>query len=97
MIYKNGTDPKIEQRKARLGLSGDVYIYDDHFIEDMAGHRRLIPDSTAETIEEAYAERVEYEASKTLSLDDALDMLEQLGVDISEPEPEPEGEENNDK
>ena len=95
MIMKDGTDARIEQHKAKLGLTGDVYIYGDHYIEDLEGHRRLIPESTAATIEEAYAERVEYEQSKTLTLDDALDMLAQLGVDIDNPEQS--GDENDDE
>lgn len=68
MIVKNGTDAGIEERKAAFGLEGDVYIYEGHFIEDMAGHRRLIPESTASTIEEAYQERVEYEARRAAEL-----------------------------
>ena len=93
MIYKDGTNPKIERKKARLGLEGDVYIYSDHYIEDMAGHKRLISNSSATTIEEAYEERVEWEASKTLNLDDALNMLAQLGVDTGDPD---EGVDSND-
>lgn len=68
MIVKNGTDAGIEERKAAFGLEGDVYIYEGHFIEDMTGHRRLIPESTASTIEEAYQERVEYEARRAAEL-----------------------------
>lgn len=64
MIVKNGTDAAIEGRKKRLNLEGDVYIYEGHFIESLESHRRLIPDSTASTIEEAYDERVEYEAQR---------------------------------
>lgn len=62
MIYKDGTDEVIERRKARLGISGDVYVYNDHFIESLETHKKLIPTSTATTIEEALQEREEYEA-----------------------------------
>lgn len=61
MIVKNFTDMKIEKHKLRLGLRGDVYIWNDHFIESLESHKRLIPGSTAKSIEEAYLERVEYE------------------------------------
>lgn len=60
MIFKDGQDAVIEKRKARLGLSGDVYVY-NHRIEDIAGHKRLFPESTAETIEDAEAERIAFE------------------------------------
>lgn len=60
MIYKDGQDAVIEKRKARLGLSGDVYVY-NHRIEDMTGHKRLFPESTAKTIEDAEAERIAFE------------------------------------
>lgn len=63
MIYKDGTDEVIERRKAKLGITGDVYVFDGHFIENLEGHKRLYGDrSTATTIEEAYDERVAFEA-----------------------------------
>ena len=61
MIIRDKTDEIIEQRKMRLGLSGDVYIWNGHFIESLDSHKVLIPDSIAQTIEEAYDERVAYE------------------------------------
>lgn len=68
MIIKNGTDPVIEKRKRRRDLHGDVYIFEKDgvkFIEDLAGHKRLLNSmgvvSTAETIEEAEAERIAFE------------------------------------
>lgn len=61
MIIRDKTDEIIERRKTRLGLSGDVYIWNGHFIESLGSHKVLIPDSTAQTIEEAYEERVAYE------------------------------------
>lgn len=69
MIIKNGTDTKIEETKARLGLSGDVYIYNDHYIESLESHKTLIPTSTATTIEDAEEERVQYEAEKTARME----------------------------
>jgi len=62
MIYKNNTNADIERHKARLGLTGDVYLINGVHIESLASHKRLIPESTATTIEEAEQERLAYEA-----------------------------------
>ena len=62
MIFKNNTNVDIERHKARLGLTGDVYLIKGVLIESLASHKRLIPESTATTIEEAEAERIAYEA-----------------------------------
>lgn len=64
MIIKDLTNMKIEAHKIRLGLKGDVYIWNERFIESLPSHRRLFPNSTATTIEEAYAERVVFEANR---------------------------------
>lgn len=61
MIIRNGTDPKIEQFKQKLGLKGDVYVVNEHLIESLESHRVLVPNSTAVTIEEAEQERLVYE------------------------------------
>lgn len=61
MIIKNGTNANIEKHKQKLGLTGDVYLVNDHFMESLESHRRLFPDSTATTTEEAMAERIAYE------------------------------------
>ena len=61
MIVKDGTNPKIEKLKARLGLTGDVYLYNNHFVENLESHKKLIPNSVATNISEAFVERVEYE------------------------------------
>lgn len=61
MIVKDGTNPKIEKLKARLGLTGDVYLYNNHFVENLESHKNLIPNSVATNISEAFVERVEYE------------------------------------
>ena len=61
MIIKDKTNPNIERHKQRLGLTGDVYIVNDLFIESLESHKVLIPTSTATTIEEAEQERIQYE------------------------------------
>lgn len=61
MIIKENTNLKIEEVKAKLKLTGDVYLYKEHFIESLESHKKLIPTSTAQTIEEAYQERVNWE------------------------------------
>ena len=61
MIIKNGTNSNIEQHKQKLGVTGDVYLVNGHLMESLASHRRLFPDSTATTIEDAMAERIAYE------------------------------------
>lgn len=61
MIIKNGTNAKVEQQKKRLNLTGDVYVYEGHFMESLESHKKLLPNSTATTIQEAYTERVAYE------------------------------------
>lgn len=61
MIIKDGTNANIEKHKQKLGLTGDVYLVNDHFMESLESHRRLFPDSTATTIEDAMAERIAYE------------------------------------
>lgn len=61
MIIKNGTNANIEKHKQKLGLTGDVYLVNDHLMESLASHRRLFPDSTATTIEDAMTERIAYE------------------------------------
>ena len=64
MIVKNFSDMNWEKHKIRLGLKGDIYVWNDHFIESLSSHKRLFPNSTAATIEEAYAERVAFEEAK---------------------------------
>lgn len=64
MIIKNGDNEKIEKLKQRAGLTGDVYLYNEHFMESLESHKKLYPNSKATNIEEAYIERVEYENAK---------------------------------
>ena len=66
MVIRNGTDPKIEQFKQKLGLKGDVYVVNEHLIESLESHRVLVPNSTATTIEEAELERIAYEEEQRL-------------------------------
>lgn len=61
MIIKNGTNSNIEQHKQKLGLTGDVYLVNGHLLESLESHRRLFPDSTATTIEQAESERITFE------------------------------------
>lgn len=61
MIIRNFTNMAIEKHKIKLGLKGDVYVYNGINIESLESHKQLYPDSTATTIEEAYAERVAFE------------------------------------
>lgn len=61
MIVKDNTNQDIERMKRNLNLTGDVYLYNEHFIESLESHKKLIPESTATTIEEAYEERVRWE------------------------------------
>ena len=98
MIIRDGTNPKIEEIKETLGISGDVYIDDANHIESLYSHIRLMTDynypSTATTIEEAEIERIAFEEEMErrrreqpepeLALDDALEMLRELGVNVDD-------------
>lgn len=65
MVIKTDTNYSgIERMKKRLGLTGDVYVYNNYFIENLESHKKLIPESTATTIEEAFEERVVWEAEQ---------------------------------
>lgn len=82
MIIKNNTNPKIEGYKRKMGLTGDVYMV-GHFIESQESHKRLIPNSTATTIEQAEEERILYE--------DELERQKALATQSSDEEPGEEG------
>lgn len=90
MIIKDKTNIKVEVSKAILGLSGDVYITENHRIESLDSHKRLLAsygvESQANTIEEAESEREQFEIdlSERITLEDALAMLRELGVDLDE-------------
>ena len=55
MVVPDKSDPKVEHRKAKLGLTGDVYIV-DHHMESLASHKILFPESNAHDIYEAEVE-----------------------------------------
>ena len=86
MIIRDGTDPKIEKYKDTVGITGDVYIYDEINIESLESHIRLLTSHgftpTAKTIEDAEIERGEFEAE-----------LERRRQEQPEPGPEPIDEE----
>ena len=98
MIIRDGTNPKIEAIKETYGISGDVYIDDANHIESLYSHIRLLTEnnypSTATTIEEAEVERYAFEEEMErrrreqpepgLTLDDALEMLKELGVNVDD-------------
>lgn len=56
MIIRDKSKNKIEIVKQKLGLVGDVYII-DNIIESLASHKKIVPNSTAKTIEQAEEER----------------------------------------
>lgn len=97
MIVRDGTDPRVEQYKRDAGITGDVYIDGENRMESLQSHIRLLSTygvvSTATTIEEAEAERAQFEAdlaekraadAEKLTLNDALGMLRDLGVDVDD-------------
>lgn len=75
MVIKDNTNPAVERHKARLGLTGDVYIINGLFIESLESHKQLLPASTATTIEEAEQERIAYE--ETLAAEREAQQAEQ--------------------
>jgi hypothetical protein len=83
MIIRDGTNPKIEEIKETLGISGDVYIDDANHIESLYSHKRLLTEnkylSTATTIEEAEVERYAFEEE-----------MERRRREQPEPDPEPD-------
>ena len=65
MIVRDGTNPKVEEIKDELDISGDVYIDDGQHIESLYSHIRLLTSygvtPQATTIEEAEVERAWFE------------------------------------
>lgn len=78
MIVKDKTDPIVEEHKKRLGLTGDVYIVEGHFIENLESHKRLDPSSKATTIEEAEQERLALIETERLIAEEMAREQEQL-------------------
>lgn len=59
MIYQDGTNSKIEETKRIFKITGDVYVVGaGNYMESLESHKRLFPQSTATTIEEAEKERI---------------------------------------
>lgn len=56
MIIREKSNFKIEKIKQKLGLVGDVYII-ANLIESLDSHKIIVPNSVAETIEQAEEER----------------------------------------
>ena len=82
MIIKDKTNADIERHKEKLGLTGDVYLFKEHFIESLESHKKLVPNSTATTIQEAEQERIIYEAQQELKrLEQAEQHNEELDGD----------------
>lgn len=94
MIIRENEDSKIEQMKAALSISGDVYLDDANHIESMESHKKLMASydypSSAQTIEEAETERAAFEQELERrrqeypdpepTLEDAMRWLGELGV-----------------
>ena len=93
MIIKDGTNSNIEQHKQKLGVTGDVYLVNGHLMESLASHRRLFPDSTATTIEQAEAERIAFEQEQERIRIEQAAQAEQERITAHETEEEPQGEE----
>lgn len=86
MIYRDGMNPRIEKWKQELHLKGDVYVI-DNFIESLESHRKLFPNSTANTIEEAQHERILFlKAEEERRVKEAAEKAEQ-GEPIEEEKP----------
>ena len=71
-IIRSGKEQKIENFKATLGITGDVYIDENNHIASLETHRALMEmygyPSTATTIEEAEIERAAFEADRAAKL-----------------------------
>ena len=93
MIIKDGTNSNIEQHKQKLGVTGDVYLVNGHLMESLASHRRLFPDSTATTIEQAEAERIAFEQEQERIRIEQAAQAEQERITAHETEEEPQEEE----
>ena len=65
MIIKDKTNEYYEKQKAIFGITGDIYVINGHLVESLEIHKLYIlqhdEGSTAETIEEAEQERIEFD------------------------------------
>ena len=87
MVIQNQTNEAIERHKAKLGLTGDVYLVNDHLLESLESHKRLFPESKAKTIFEAEAERIAYEEEQE-RIRQILAEQEEEGEEEEQPEEE---------
>ena len=85
MIVRDGMNPQVEKWKKELGIRGDVYIF-DHKIASLETHRKLFPQSTANTIEEAQLERKLFEEAEAKRRAE-----EEKNRPVEEEEPAPKG------
>ena len=96
MIIPNGTeDQHIAKHKQKLGLTGDVYLIDDHQLESLESHKRLFPDSNAATIQEAEGERLAYiaEQARIRAEEAERQRQEEFAANYQQEESDPEDEE----
>lgn len=95
MIIPNGTDPNIKKHKQKLGLTGDVYLIDDHQLESLESHKRLFPDSQATNIQEAEVERLAYiaEQARIRAEEAERQRQEEFAANYQQEESDPEDEE----
>ena len=60
-IIRDKTNKVMQRHKTIHGISGDVYVITPgNIIESLASHKKLFPESTATTIEEAGAYHAQY-------------------------------------
>ena len=94
MVIQDKTNEQIERHKAKLGLTGDVYLVNGHLLESLESHKRLFPESNAKTIFEAETERVAYEEEQErIRQILAEQQQEEEQPEIEDEEPEEESEE----
>ena len=70
MIIRDGENSQIERLKSKAGIIGDVYLINEHLMESLSSHKKLITNSTATTIEEAEEERIAYEEELQIRLEE---------------------------
>ena len=66
MIIKDKTNEYYEKQKKVFGITGDIYVINGHLVESLESHKLYMLQhnevSTAETIEQAEQERIEFDA-----------------------------------
>jgi len=82
MIIKDKTNKYYEKQKKTFGITGDIYVINNHLVESLESHKLYMLQhnevSTATTIEQAEQERIE--------LDERLkqEAIEQAELDSTE-------------